>query len=49
MVWSDVANKIKFFGSEDNGLDGLPATVNGLPPTEAPFQTRQKRATFSLR
>ena len=32
MAWADVANKIKFYGSEDNGLDGLPAQVNGPNP-----------------
>jgi hypothetical protein len=35
MAWSDVANKIKFFGSEGDGLDGLPTTVNGLAPQSA--------------
>jgi hypothetical protein len=30
MTWADVAGKIKFYGSEDSGLDGLPGQVNGL-------------------
>ena len=43
MTWADVANKIKFYGSEDNGLDGLPAQVNGLTPYRGAFSNSTEK------
>ena len=39
MAWADVANKIKFYGREDGGLDGRPDQVNGLSPYGGSFSS----------
>ncbi|RXT50587.1 calcium-binding protein [Bradyrhizobium betae] len=45
MGWSDVKNRIKFFGQDTDdlgnptGLDGMPTTVNGIEPYGLAFST----------
>jgi len=50
MTWSDVANRIKFFGPDTDdlgnptGLDGMPITINGEEPYRLPFSTLTDKA-----
>jgi hypothetical protein len=51
MAWSDVTNRIKFFGpaaddlGNPTGLDGMPITINGLALYGQPFATLTEDGT----
>jgi hypothetical protein len=42
MAWSDVAGKVKFCGSTDDGLEGEPSTVNGILAYGGAFSVSEK-------
>jgi len=47
MAWADVKSKIKFWGLQSDGLDGEPATVDGVNAYGGAFTSAEKQSILN--